>query len=197
LTTIARESARLLDAELASLFLLDAARGELWSKVRLDSDETLRFKASQGIAGKALRSGQILRVDDVARDSRFFSGVDARTGFQTRNLIAVPLRSLQGEPIGVLEVLNKRSGAFTDEDVEVARLLGAQTALALETAQRVGALRRDHDELLASNARLSREVQGRFAPSRILGTSASIRAIVELIEQVADSNVNVLIAGES
>jgi Nif-specific regulatory protein len=197
LTTIARESARLLDAELASLFLFDAARDELWSKVRLDSDETLRFKASQGIAGEALRSGQLLRVDDVARDSRFFAGVDARTGFQTRNLIAVPLRSLQGEPIGVLEVLNKRSGAFTGEDVEVARLLGAQTALALETAQRVGALRRDHDELLAANERLAREVQERFAPHRIMGTSARLREVVRLIEQVADSSVSVLITGES
>jgi Nif-specific regulatory protein len=197
LTTIARESARLLDAELASLFLLDAARGELWSKVRLDSDESLRFKAAQGIAGEAMRTGQVLRVDDVTRDSHFLAEIDARTGFQTRNLIAVPLRSLQGEPIGVVEVLNKRSGAFTDEDVEVARLLGAQTALALETAQRVGGLRRDHDELMATNARLAREVQGRFAAGRILGNSARIREIVRLIEQVADSTVNVLITGES
>jgi Nif-specific regulatory protein len=197
LTTIARESARLLDAELASLFLLDAARGELWSRVRLDSDEVLRFKAGQGIAGEALRSGQILRVDDVTRNNHFLAEVDARTGYQTRNLIAVPLRSLQGEPIGVVEVLNKRSGAFTDEDVEVARLLGAQTALALETAQRVGGLRRDHDELLETNARLSREVQERFAPGVIVGTSARIREVVRLIEQVADSSASVLITGES
>src|SRR5262249_41648453 len=104
LTTIARESARLLDAELASLFLLDAARGELWSKVRLDSDESLHFQASQGIAGEAMRTGQVLRVDDVTRDSHFLAEIDARTGFHTRNLIAVPLRSLQGEPIGVVEV---------------------------------------------------------------------------------------------
>src|SRR5687768_3751542 len=68
LTLIAREAARLLDAELASLFLLDATGRELWSKVTLDTDETLRFDADQGIAGEALRSGQIVRVDDVARD---------------------------------------------------------------------------------------------------------------------------------
>src|SRR6516165_12700202 len=94
LTTIARESARLLDAELASLFLLDAARGELWSRVRLDGDESLRFKAGQGIAGEAMRCGQIVRVDDVSRDSHFLAEIDSRTGFKTRNLIAVPLRSL-------------------------------------------------------------------------------------------------------
>src|SRR5438034_8348201 len=110
---IAREAARLLDAELASMFLLDAARGELWSKVTLDTDEALRFDASQGVAGEVVRSGEIIRVDDVARDKRFFAGVDARTGFATRNLLAVPVRNFMGEIIGVFEVLNKRSGAFT------------------------------------------------------------------------------------
>ena len=124
LTLIAKEAARLLDAELASLFLLDAARGELWSKVALDTDETLRFDSSQGIAGEAIRSGQIIRVNDVAQESRFFTGVDSRTGFQTRNLLAVPLRNLRGEISGVFEVLNKRKGIFTDEDVEVARQIG-------------------------------------------------------------------------
>jgi len=197
LTLIAREAARLVDADMASLLLLDAARGELWSKVRLDSDETLRFDATLGIAGETIRSGEIIRVDDVTSDSRFFGGVDAHTGFRTRSLLAVPLRNLRGDVIGVIEVLNKRSKAFTDEDVEVARLLGAQTSLALETAQMVGELRREHAELLAANARLSREVQERFSTNRILGTSASLRQVVQLIEQVADSPVNVLITGES
>ena len=148
----------------------------------------LRFKAGQGIAGEAMRSGQILRVDDVTRDRHFFADVDVRTGFQTRNLIAVPLRSLHGEPIGVVEVLNNVGGLHRRR-----RRGGSpawrETALALETAQRVGGLRRDRDELLATNARLSREVQGRFATDRILGTSASIREVVRLIEQVADSTV--------
>src|SRR6476659_5494512 len=76
LTLIAREASRRLDAELASLFLLDAPRRELWSKVSFDADETLRFDASEGIAGEALRRGQAIRVDDVSRDKRFFGGVD-------------------------------------------------------------------------------------------------------------------------
>src|SRR5438876_6585579 len=129
LTLIARETARLLDAELASLFLLDAQRNELWSKVMLDSVETLRFDAAEGIAGEALRTGQMIRVDDVSRDPRFFSGVDQRTGHRTRNLLALPLRNLRGESVAVFEVLNKRSGGFTDEDVELARLLGAQMSI--------------------------------------------------------------------
>src|SRR5438552_18580792 len=79
LTLIAREAARLLDAELASLFLLDKERNELWSKISFDADETLRFDASQGIAGEALRTGRVIRVDDVGRADGFFEGVDVST----------------------------------------------------------------------------------------------------------------------
>jgi Nif-specific regulatory protein len=194
---IARETARLLDAELSSLFLLDESGRELWSKITLDTNEVLRFDASEGIAGEAIRSGEVIRVGDVTLDDRFFAGVDARTGFQTRNLLAIPLRNLSGKTVGVFEVLNKRMGAFSDEDVELARLLAAQTTIALETAQLVGALRRDHDELLAANARLERAIETKFSTQNILGTSEAIRKVVLLIEQIADSSLSVLITGES
>src|SRR5438132_865318 len=126
ITLIAREAARLLDAEMASLFLLDAQRNELWSKISFDADETLRFDASQGIAGEALRTGQAIRVDDVSRDERFFSSVDSWTGHRTRSLLALPLKNLGGDNVGVFEVLNKSGGRFTDDDVELARLLASQ-----------------------------------------------------------------------
>src|SRR6185503_11148149 len=116
---------------------------ELWSKVSFDAGETLRFDAGQGIAGEALRSGQMVRVNDVSRDGRFFEGVDFSTGHRTRSLLALPLRNLRGENIGVFEVLNKTSGIFTDDDAELARLLAGQLSIALETAQVLGAMRRD------------------------------------------------------
>lgn len=197
LTLIAREASRLLDAELASLFLLDAQRHELWAKVSFDADETLRFDADQGIAGEALRTGQPIRVDDVSRDKRFFAGVDSTTGHRTRSVLALPLKNLRGESVGVFEVLNKTSGAFTDDDVELARLLASQMSIALETAQVLGAIRRDRDALAAANAHLSKELEGRRSTRRIVGTSEPIRAVVRLLEQVADSSASVLINGES
>jgi Nif-specific regulatory protein len=194
---IAREAARILDAELASLFLLDPGRGELWSRVTLDTEETLRFDANQGVAGEVVRSGEIIQVDDVSHDPRFFAGIDASTGFRTRNVLAVPVRNLRGEIIGVFEVLNKRSGVFSPEDVEAARLLVGQASIALETAQLVGTLKRDRDELSADNARLAREVESKFPMACFLGASEPIRAVVRLIEQVADSSIGALILGES
>src|SRR6478672_196286 len=197
LTLITREAARLLDAELASLFLLDKERNELWSKISFDANETLRFDASQGIAGEALRTGRAIRVDDVRRDDRFFEGVDFSTGHRTQNLIALPLRNLRGENIGVFEVINKATSQFTDEDVELARLLAGQMAIALETVQVLGTVRRDRDALAVANAQLAKELEGRRMGSRILGTSEPIRAALRMMEQVADSSASVLITGES
>ena len=197
LTLIAREAARLLDAELASLFLLDAQRRELWSKVSFDADETLRFDASQGIAGEALRTGQVIRVDDVSRDKRFFAGVDSCTGHRTRSVLALPLKNLHGDNVGVFEVLNKTGGTFTNDDVELARLLAGQMSIALETVQVLGAIRRDRDALAAANAQLAQELEGRRRSQHILGASGPIRAAVQLMEQIADSSASVLITGES
>lgn len=197
LTLIAREAARLLDAEMASLFLLDKERHELWSKISFDAGETLRFDAEQGIAGEALRSGQMVRVNDVSRDGRFFEGVDFSTGHRTRSLLALPLRNLRGENIGVFEVLNKANGIFTDDDAELARLLASQLSIALETAQLLGAMRRDRDALAAANALLCKELHGRRDGPRILGTSEPIRAAIRMMEQVAESSASVLITGES
>src|SRR5207249_1363675 len=146
----------------------------LWSKVSFDADETLRFDASEGIAGEALRTGRAICVDDVRRDERFFEGVDSSTGHQTRNLLALPVKNLQGQNVGVFEVINKAAGSFTQEDVALARLLAGQMSIALETAQVCGAMRRDRDALAAANAQLAKELEARRSGRQILGVSAPI-----------------------
>src|SRR6266446_1556896 len=92
LDLIAREAISLLDCDRASIFILDRAANELWSKVALGSDEILRF------------------------DARFYTGIDDRTGYRTRNLLAVAIRNQGNEIVGSFEVLNKRIGVFTARD---------------------------------------------------------------------------------
>jgi hypothetical protein len=75
--------------------------------VALES-EPLRFDARRGVAGAVVQTGITLKVPTVHQDSRFDPALDARTGFRTRNILAVPLRNHLGEIIGVFQVLNKR-----------------------------------------------------------------------------------------
>ncbi len=194
---IATEAARLLRAERATIFLLDQSASELWSQVALGSDDVLRFPADRGLAGASLGSGQTIVVNDVRRDPRFFSEIDAKTGFRTRNLIATPLSTGSTPQLGVFEVLNKRRGVFDDADAEVLQAIAAQAAIALENAQLIGDLAHERELLARDNELLRREVTGTFATQNIIGRSSPVRAILATLEQIADSTVNVLVTGES
>jgi len=153
LDLIANEATKLMEADRASLFLLDRERGELWSKVALGSKE-IRFDARLGIAGAVALTGQTINVEDAHQDPRFYKEIDLRTGYRTRSLLAVPLRNHEGEIIGTFEVLNKKTGAFGKEDEEILKALAAQAAIAIETAQHVEEMRRHRDQLQEENAQL-------------------------------------------
>src|SRR6266446_10414036 len=83
LDLVAREATRLLDADRASIFLLDREKLELGSKVALGSDEILRFDARRGIAGAAALTGKVINVSDPYNDARFNSAIDSQTGYRT------------------------------------------------------------------------------------------------------------------
>src|SRR6266542_6777596 len=76
LDLVAREATRLLEADRASIFLLDRENMELWSKVALGSDEILRFDAHKGIAGAAALTGRVINVSEAYNDARFNASID-------------------------------------------------------------------------------------------------------------------------
>ena len=197
LDLIAREATSLLDCERASIFLLDRERNELWSKVALGSDEILRFDARRGIAGNTALTGNTINVRDAYSDPRFYNAIDDQTGYRTRTVLAVAVRNQHGEIIGAFETLNKRTGIFSARDEESLIALASHAAVAIETAQLIGELRRNQDELTQQNAHLWREVENRYATHGIIGTGQRIQQIVRLVERIRDSVVNVLITGES
>lgn len=197
LDLIAREALKLVECERASIFLLDRERNQLWSKVALGSNEILRFDASSGIAGAAVTGGAMVNVIDAYSDPRFYTGIDSQTGYRTRTILALPLRNQSGRIIGAFEALNKHTGVFNRRDEDALQTLGSHAAIAIETAQLIGELRRSQDELVAQNTHLWREVEGRISSHGIIGSSVRIQQVVRLIERIRDSLVNVLIAGES
>ncbi len=176
LDLIANEATKLMGADRASLFLLDRERGELWSKVVLGSEE-IRFDARLGIAGAVALTGQTINVENVYQDPRFYKEIDLLSGYRTQSLLAVPLRTNNGEIIGTFEVLNKETGAFSKADEEILKALAAQAAISLENArlyekmqqeitQRKLAdelVRQAKNELVKANEELERRVQERTA----------------------------------
>src|SRR6266849_4796898 len=107
-----------LDAERATLFLYDRDDGELFSRVLLGDGVTeIRLPATAGIAGAVFSAGTAEIIPDVYQDSRFNPEIDRRTGYRTRNILCLPLCNRDGQPIGVTEVLNTRSGDFGEDDL--------------------------------------------------------------------------------
>ena len=125
-----------LAAERGSLFLNDPATGELYSRVAKGKlRRELRLLSTTGIAGHVFTTGEPLIVHDAYGDARFNRTIDEQTGFATRSILAVPVRSVTGEVIGVVEALNKKKGRFTRRDLELLEAMTAQGALALQGAQ--------------------------------------------------------------
>lgn len=129
---------RLVDAERASLIRIDRRRNRLYFEVALgdESDQLSRIRMvpGQGIVGSVVESRIPAIVNDVKSDERYFPGLDAETGFDTRSMICAPLL-FKGRALGALEVINKRSGAFDSDDLAVTVALANQIAIAIENAR--------------------------------------------------------------
>jgi PAS domain S-box-containing protein len=127
-----------LNAAAGSILVRDPDTGELIFVLAIPSEKTsLRsqhLSPGQGVAGWVAEHGQAIRVDDVQRDSRWYDGADTITGFDTRSLLCAPMKH-HGEITGVIEIVNKRDGSFTDEDLSLLEAVSSITATALENAR--------------------------------------------------------------
>jgi signal transduction histidine kinase len=93
------------------------------------------FPWDQGIAGQVFQGGEAMVIEDVQKDSRHFKDIDILTGFTTHDLIAIPLKRWEGDPVGVMEVMNKRDGQLNKDDVSILTIISAATAVAVEESR--------------------------------------------------------------
>ena len=199
LVRIVAAATQLLDAERSTLFVYDPSKDELWSKVAQGTEQKqIRIPANAGIAGAAFASGNVLDIPDAYADPRFNPEIDRVSGFHTRNLLNVPVIDRTGERLGVVQVLNKRGGPFTQVDIRRLKAFSAGIAVALENARLfsdVLALKNYNESILKSLSNgvvtLDRQrviVKVNEAALRILGLSSE--ALVDRPAQQAFGNLN-------
>ncbi|MEC4674168.1 MAG: GAF domain-containing protein, partial [Nitrospirota bacterium] len=92
------------------------------------------FPWDKGIAGSVFQLGEPIVLGDVKEDTRHFAEIDENTGFMSHDMIALPLKQWDGDPIGVLEVINKKTGRLDVEDVAILTIISSFTAIAIEQA---------------------------------------------------------------
>jgi signal transduction histidine kinase len=124
--------------EATSILLVDRKTGDLYFEAVTGSksEEVKRLVVPpDSLAGWVVREGRPQIINDVSRDKRFFAKSDQSTGFETRSLIAVPMK-VKDKTIGVLEALNRSDDSpFTEEDIDLLSILSAQAAIAIENAR--------------------------------------------------------------
>lgn len=146
LRTILREvthaACELLEAERASVWLLDEAHGELVLEIAADLPQ-VRLPLGTGLSGACARERRIIDVPDCYADPRFDPSVDRRSSFRTRNSLSLPLDALDGRLVGVLQVLNWRRRGPDELELQrqLAEALAAQCAVALARAQGIEKMR--------------------------------------------------------
>jgi len=128
---------QLIPSEAWSMLMVDEEKQELTFELALGEKgrdvSSFRVKMGEGIAGWVAQTGKPTIVNDTSRDPRFARRFDSQTQFQTRSILCAPLIS-RGRTIGVVQVINKRGGKFTQADLEVLLTLVEPCAIAIENA---------------------------------------------------------------
>ena len=134
-----RVSMELVGACAGSIILYDPDRDKLvfTHVVGPTADDLVGMEMApdRGIAGSVFNSGELRVTEDVTTEAEHDKEVGEKVAYQTTNMVTVPLKSVEGRPIGVMQVLNKAEGSFDEDDVEVLAILGSQIATAIETSR--------------------------------------------------------------
>ena len=151
LLTIIEVAQELTNSEAASLLLYD------------DESKELRFEASPGyqredlqsitvpldssVAGWIFTNARPMVIQDAKEDPRVYRKVDEKLGFGTESILGVPL-IVKGEPLGVLEAVNKLDEShYTEDDLAILETLAAQAAVAIENARLLQNIQNANEEL--------------------------------------------------
>lgn len=184
-------TSKILNTEASSLLLIDEPSNRLIFKTAAGSksQEVTQFtlQLGEGIAGWVAQSGEPMIVNDVTKDKHFKKSISETIEFPTKSILCIPLTS-KNKTIGVIEVINKQGGVFTDGDTQLLMAIADQAISAIENA-------RTHKALDQEYRSLQHGLYG--YPKFIGGKSSKIKDLLEIIQKVSQTDSTLLISGET
>eukprot|EP00946_MAST-07B_sp_MAST-7B-sp1_P000858 g858.t1 len=152
--SVMSKAENLLNADRATLFLVDKKKKQLWSRVSTGTNP-IRIPLDSGIVGQCVMHNKSIRIDD-AYDCKFFNqDVDRRTGYKTTSVLAMPVRGSTGEVVGALQVINKQETeglgtlTFDENDEQMLSSLCDHIAVAVMHCESAETTRQEHMEGLS------------------------------------------------
>jgi sigma-B regulation protein RsbU (phosphoserine phosphatase) len=167
LQVIMEKTTEVIDADRGTLFLYDESSNELWSKIaqKLGKIKEIRFPVGVGIAGEVAETRKLINIKDAYADPRFNPDFDKKTGYHTGSILCLPMISIDGNLVGVIQVLNKKGGGeFEKRDESLLEALAAHAAVALERAKLTEAY--VEKQRIEEALKLARDIQMSMLPQR-------------------------------
>lgn len=188
LLRMAEAATEMFHADRASIFLWDRANNMIVGRPALGMEGgELRLSDDVGVVGQVIHTGETRRVAGLEDAREIDRSTDTKTGYRTQTILCVPLNAPDGSRLGAFEVLNKRGGAFTQEDERGLAELASYAAVALESTQEFERLLERNQQLVAQAAQ----------DTSLVGDSPVIQAVRSTVRRVADTELAVLILGEN
>ena len=185
LKVVGERVASALAADRATLWLVDSKDGSLRSRVaNLPELDELSIAAGKGVVGHVAVTGRPVNIADASSDERWAPDIDKRTGYHTGSMLCTPIHNTDNHLLGVVQVLNKKSGVFCERDQAFLTTLADQIARALAYTT----LRSSGDE---------RGVPLRGPFNHIVGSSPAMDKVYSKILKAAGTDATVLLHGET
>ena len=117
LKLVSNEAKSLVNADRCSIFIVDTEDKILWTKLS-DGMGRIVLSLDSGIVGDTYGKKEIQTVNKPYEDGRFLPNIDKKSGYVTRNIIAVPMFNSKQEVLGIIQLLNKSRGDFDANDAQ-------------------------------------------------------------------------------
>ena len=151
------QASRLVSADRCTLWLYDFDREDIYTFLGEGLSHEVRLPLGRGVAGTAAAMRRTIVENDAYASPYFDPETDRRTGYRTRNLLAVPMESHEGRLLGCFQAVN-RLGAdggtapFSQEDVELLTAMAGFAAVAVENAVLYEEQKRQFDSFIVTLA---------------------------------------------
>ena len=181
----------MMQAKASSLLLLDRKTGKLYFKVATgEKGEEVRkyvLEIGEGIAGFVAEKGEPLLIPDVSKEPRWDKEISESIGFETRSIACVPMK-VDGEVIGVVEIIDKEDGSpIKEDDLKTLTAFADLASMAIVNAREISQVKRE-------NIDLREELGSKY---QIIGESKALQNVISDAFKVANSKTSAMILGDS
>jgi transcriptional regulator with GAF, ATPase, and Fis domain len=190
LESLMDEAIELTRADKGFLILLDnnEPRIKVARNVRRETIEDADERVSDSIVAEVVKTGQALIVSDALDDPKFKAS-ESVVNLKLLSVMCAPLKH-KGDLFGLIYVGNDRLvNRFEPKSVDLLTIFAAQASLILQNAMLV-------NDLFLTNSELKTRLESaRFG--EIIGTCAGMVDVYRRIEKIAQTDISVLISGET